>query len=205
MELRSIYGNTIFALEGAKTIAEVIVAALAAKKLLRGANLYGADLRGADLYGANLYGADLYGANLRGANLYGSDLRGSDLYGANLYGAKNAEKAFAQIQFIPEEGAFIGWKKCRNGEIVKLGISASAKRSHGAERKCRCSKAKTLAIFAPDGSPLQEAVSSYDADFIYRVGKVIEPTNGWDEDRWNVCGAGIHFFLTRIEAEFYDL
>ena len=185
MELRSIYGDAIFALEGAKTIAEVIVAALAAKKLLRGANLYGADLRG--------------------ANLYGADLRGSDLYGANLYGAKNAEKAFAQIQFIPEEGAFIGWKKCCNGAIVKLGISASAKRSHGAERKCRCSKAKTLAIFAPDGSPLQEAVSSYDADFIYRVGKVIEPTNGWDEDRWNVCGAGIHFFLTRIEAEFYDL
>src|SRR4051812_20850243 len=99
MELETIYGDVIIALETAKTIAELVKAAIEAKKSLRGADLYGADLRG----------------------------------------AKNAELAIARMQFIPEEGQFIGWKKCEDSAIVKLRIPADAKRSHGSERKCRCS------------------------------------------------------------------
>jgi hypothetical protein len=34
----------------------------------------------------------------------------------------------------------------------------------------------------------------------YRKGEVVTP-DGFDEDRWNTCGRGIHFYLTRIEAE----
>ena len=83
MEIRSIYGNVIFALEGAKTVLEVVKAALEAKKSLsdadlRDANLSDADLRGANLSGANLSDADLSGANLSGANLSGANLRGFD-------------------------------------------------------------------------------------------------------------------------------
>jgi len=26
----------------------------------------------------------------------------------------------------------------------------------------------------------------------------------WDDDRWNECSGGIHFFLTRAEAEAYS-
>ena len=101
---------------------------------LYGANLREADLRGADLYGANLReadlrGAELYGANLREADLYGADLRGADLYGANLYGAylTGAENLNLPIA-CPEEGSFIGFKKCRNELIVKLEIPADALR-----------------------------------------------------------------------------
>ena len=36
---------------------------------------------------------------------------------------------------------------------------------------------------------------------IYRVGQMVEPANGFDENRWKTCGAGIHFYLTREEAE----
>jgi Family of unknown function (DUF5758)/Pentapeptide repeats (8 copies) len=273
VEIKSIFGNVLFALEGAKTILEVLKAAIAAKADLRSANLYGAnlydadlrsaDLRSADLRGANLgdanlgdanlgdanlYGANLYdadlrsadlrsadlrsadlrganlgdanlrganlgGANLYGANLYGADLRCADLGGANLYGAdlrcadlggaKNAELAIAEIQFIPEEGAFVGWKKCRGGRIVKLLIGDNAKRSHGSERKCRCSSAKVLAIFLPDGVECDEAKSMRDRDFIYRVGMTVEPEEPFEGDRWNTCSSGIHFFITRREAEAY--
>ena len=173
---------------------------------LSGANLSGADLRGANLSGANLWGANLSDANLGDANLGGADLRDADLWGANLggadlLGAKNIPTiALARLQFIPTEGAFIGWKKCRYGRIVKLGISASAKRSHGTERKCRCSKAKVLAIFANDGSEITEATSIRDDNFVYRVGKVVTP-DAFDDNRWNTCGAGIHFYITREEAE----
>jgi len=145
---------------------------------LSGAYLSGADLRGADLYGAYLSCADLScanlsGADLRGADLYGAYLSGADLRGANLSGAEDIPAiALAQIQFIPTEGAFTGWKKCRNGAIVKLGISTSAKRSHGSGRKCRCSEAKCLAIFDRNGNAIADATSEYDTSFVYRVGKM---------------------------------
>ena len=88
MELRTCGGGLIFAVEGSKTILELLQAAKTEGKSLRGADLCEADLRGADLFGANLRGADLRGANLRGADLYGANLRGADLYGADLYGGK---------------------------------------------------------------------------------------------------------------------
>ena len=162
---------------------------------LSGANLRGADLRGANLRGANLRGANLYGADLRGANLYGANLRGADLRGADLRGAKGAELHIARIQHIPETGAFEGWKKCKDGIIVKLLIPEDAKRSHGTERKCRCSKAVVLEVIGSE-----EAHSLHDSTFIYRKGETVMPS-GWNENRWETCGEGIHFYITRLEAE----
>ena len=162
---------------------------------LRDANLYGANLRGADLRGANLRGADLYDANLRDANLYGADLRG-----ANLYGAEN-------IPFIPyscpDTGSFIGYKKA-NGYIVELEILSDARRCSATTKKCRCDKAKVLSIQNIDGSmtDIKKIESSYDARFIYTVGEIVEEPN-FDEDRWNECSKGIHFFINRQEAVEY--
>jgi hypothetical protein len=180
---------------------------------LYGANLRGADLRGADLYGADLYGANLRGANLRGANLYGADLRGADLYGANLYGAdlygadlrgainlkeaKDADFAIAQTRILPE-GDLIGYKKCANGVIVKLLIPKEAKRSHAFGRKCRCEYARVLQIFGAE-----EAFSTHDSTFKYKVGETVKPKLEFVEDWTNECASGIHFFITKIEAEKY--
>ena len=178
------------------------------------ANLYGADLRGADLSAANLRNADLCDADLRGANLCGADLCDADLRGANLCGAdlcdaKNTDKtawdaytAFYPLQ-CPETGSFIGYKKAA-GKIVMLEICADAKRSSATSRKCRCSKAKVLSITNLDGSEsgLSEIESNYDKDFIYCVGETVEVPD-FDDNRWNECAAGIHFFITRGEAVKY--
>ena len=115
-------------------------------------------------------------------------------------GALNAETALAMIQFLPETGSFEGWKKCSGGIIVKLLIPEDAKRSHGSERKARASKATVLEIF---GAEEARSGGGYET-VIYRKGETVQP-DGWDEDRWNVCSHGIHFFLTRIEAENYQL
>ena len=161
------------------------------------ANLYGADLRGADLYGADLRGANLYGADLRGANLYGADLRWADLRGA-----KNVRFPIA----CPEEGEFIGFKKARGGYIVKLKITEDAKRCSATGRKCRCSKAMVLSITEVDGTDdgTKEVASGRDPDFVYKVGEIVEVSD-FCEDRWDECSEGIHFFITRQEAEDYDL
>ena len=130
-----------------------------------------------------------------GANLYGADLRGADLRGAD-----NADQALAQIQIIPETGSFDAWKKCRNGVIVKLSIPEDAQRSHGNERKCRASKALVLEVF---GAEIGVSGGGY-STIEYRKGQTVVP-DSWDTDRWNVCSHGIHFFLTRVEAENYKL
>jgi hypothetical protein len=104
------------------------------------------------------------------------------------------------LQFLPTEGVFVGWKKCRKGVIVKLQITETAKRSHGAERKARASEALVLDVFGA-----KVGVSFYDSNFVYRKGETVVPSNGWEENRWNTCGAGIHFFITREEAEDYDV
>ena len=185
------------------------------KANLRKANLCGADLCyanlcDADLRNANLRGADLRGADLCDADLYGANLRGANLYGANLRGAKNTDKtawdaytAFYPLQ-CPETGSFIGYKKAAD-KIVMLEICADAKRSSATSRKCRCSKAKVLSITHLDGSDsgLTEVRSDYSKEFVYRVGEIAEVSD-FDDDRWNECAAGIHFFITRGEAVKYS-
>jgi hypothetical protein len=169
---------------------------------LRGADLCGADLRGANLRGANLHGADLRGADLRGADLRGADLcganlHGADLCGANLYGAKNADLAIAKTRILPE-GDIIGYKKCRDGVIVKLLIPKEAKRSSAFGRKCRAEFADVVEII---GATI--AYSQHERSFKYVVGERVRPTDGFSEDWMEECASGIHFFISKLEAENY--
>ena len=83
MELKNVFGEVIFTLEGAKTVFELITAAVAAKKSLNDASLVGASLDG-----ANLVDASLVDARLRGASLDGASLDGARLDRASLDGKK---------------------------------------------------------------------------------------------------------------------
>ena len=161
---------------------------------LSGANLSGAKLSWANLSGANLSGATLYKANLYGADLSGADLSGADLSGANLRGTKNIPQMVYDSTLITPEGDIIGYKKLANGVICKLLIPAGAKRHNDTGRKCRAEYAVVL-----EG----EGYSMHDNSFLYKEGALARPTRPFDDDRWNSCGAGIHFFLTRGEAAAY--
>jgi hypothetical protein len=165
---------------------------------LQGADLEGADLEGADLQGAYLQRADLQGAYLEGADLQGADLEGADLQGAYLEGAKNAELPMARTRILPE-GDLIGWKKCRNGVIVQLLIPQKARRSHAFGRKCRAEAVVVMAVFPPD----QKAESIHTSGFFYGKGGVVTP-DWWDEDWTKECGGGIHFYISRAEAEAHQ-
>ena len=176
------------------------------------ANLSRADLSGANLFEANLSGANLFEANLFEANLFRANLSGADLFEANLSranlsGANYIEKAKNLFYPIacPEIGAFVGWKKARvktSGHecIVKLEITEDAVRSSGTGRKCRCSKATVLEIQDLEGIVLEQvAVSDRDENFHYIPGTVVSVSD-FDENRWNECSTGIHFYITREEA-----
>ena len=211
-------------LRGANLIRADLRKATLYKADLRKANLYEANLRGADIRGADIREADLYEADLTGANLIRADLRKADLYEANLRGANLGEAVlyeanlyeadFYEADFggakldwplvCPEKGSFIGYKKCRDNLIVELEIPEDAYRCSATSKKCRCSKAKVLSITNLDGSESTSdvAVSKHNSSFVYRIGETVEVTY-FDQNRWNECSTGIHFFMNREDAVKY--
>ena len=153
--------------------------------------------------GADLGGADLCGAYLRGADLRDAYLRGADLRDANLGGAKNVP--FIPIA-CPSDGAFFGWKKVNQfgySYLVKLEIPEDARRSSATSNKCRCDKAKVLAITDLEEKETFSWVTNKEyAHCTYKVGEFVYP-DSFDEDRWNECSHGIHFFINKQEAINY--
>ena len=134
----------------------------------------------------------------------------------------------------PEKGEYIAFKKARvpvydkSGKsaisdmikgkykhdkhyeyvIVELRIPKDAKRSSATSRKCRASKAEVLSITSIDGTKhYKKALSQYRCNglFVYEVGKTVVTENGFEENRWIECAAGIHHFITRDEAVAFDL
>ena len=190
IQIKTISGRTIFELEKENnTIKDTLIAGFRSD----------ADLRDADLSDADLRGADLRGANLRGADLIGADLHDANLRGATLSGAIN-------IPFIalscPSEGSFIGWKKIYD-YIIKLEIPEDAKRCSATTNKCRCDRAKVLSITSiKSGEEIQELCNDRYSACVYKVGEMVYP-DSFDDDRWNECGNGIHFFINRQEAINY--
>jgi len=210
-------GTIIFTSEESKTLGEAVKAALAANANLSYANLSYADLSYANLSSANLSYADLSYADLSYADLSSADLSYADLSYANLSSAdlsyanlsyanlssadlssiKNGSLVKAMSQIVPEVGAFEGFKKLAGGVICHLRIPADAKRVGGLlGRKCRASKAEVLS---------GEGNSSHDPSFLYKVGQIMEPKQVFNDSIQEECASGIHFFLTRIEAENYLL
>lgn len=174
---------------------------------LRDADFKNADLRGVnlsntDLRCANLRGADLNSANLSKANLNSANLSSANLSKANLKDIKTNIHTIGYNLACPEKGSFIGYKKA-SGCLIELLILEDAKRSSATTAKCRCDKAKVLDIRDIETNNLINCVcSDYDINFIYRVGEIIHVDN-FDNDRWNECSTGIHFFINKENAINY--
>ena len=166
---------------------------------LNGANLSRADLNGADLNGANLSRAnlsraDLNGANLSRANLSWANLNGANLSRANLNGAKDVKYAIDCTRILPD-GDLVVWKKCNANVIVKLRIPESARRSHAFGRKCRAEYADVIEVIGGD-----VGLSQHDDKTEYRAGQRVT-SHEWNETWTDECTGGIHFYITRAEAE----
>ena len=130
----------------------------------------------------------------QGANLRSADLRSANLYGADL--------GFIPIN-CPSDGAFVGWKKVQD-KLIKLLIPEDAKRCSATTYKCRCDKAQVLAITSLDEESSFDSVTNvaYTPNIEYKVGEMVYPDK-FDEDRWNECSNGIHFFINKQDAINY--
>jgi hypothetical protein len=97
----------------------------------------------------------------------------------------------------PEVVEVIGWKKCCSKVIVKLRVPPEAMRSNALGRKCRAEFVEVLEVHgAETGISMHDGVTSYTAGGVVKA-------HGWEKRRLEECAPGIHFFLTREEAEAY--
>ena len=123
------------------------------------------------------------------ADLREADLRRADLQEADLSGFQ-----------IPQHGELRVFKKVQN-KIVLLKIPSYAKRTGSLiGRKCRASCAIVLAIQGDD--PVTSDGLGRGVKTRYEIGKTIIP-DSYDPDIRVECSHGIHFFLTREEAEAF--
>lgn len=178
-------------------------------------DMHGADLYGADLRGCLFFNACLIGVSLRKANLDTTRFDGAELLRADLTNAILCDTQLDKAKNVPyyplacpSEGAFIGWKKVRNGileYLIKLEIPEDARRCSAGSRKCRCDKARVLGITRLD-APKKTIRSVVNCDYnpmvIYEVGEMVYP-DSYDENRWNECSHGIHFFINKHDAIHY--
>lgn len=126
--------------------------------------------------------------------------------------------------YCPVEGELVGYKIVeikRDGErdthaILKLIVPEDAKRSSGFGHKCRCNKAIPIEVYDLDGNVIKNdgSFKLYSAvvkmllngivPLEYIIGKEVY-SDGWDDNRYNECGNGIHFFMSFDEALEYLL
>lgn len=134
------------------------------------------------------------GLAVRWAIENGADLSGADLRWTDLSGVWGGDLAIAETRILPE-GDIVGWKALQDGVIAKLLIPANAKRSNAFGRKCWAEFADVLEVH---GGVV--GYSRHDKSFEYRVGARVTP-HEWCDDWQEECAGGIHFFITREEAE----
>ena len=130
------------------------------------------------------------------ADLWGADLRGADLQGAKGKTLKDLKQLF---WIIPEEGAFIAWKKCKNS-LVKISIPKEAKRtSNLKDRKCRAEFVDVIQIIDLNTKKRIKTTNGLYNNIVYEVGKRTI-ADSFDPDFTVDCSHGIHFFITKQEA-----
>ena len=165
------------------------------------ASLVGAYLPHSNLTRADFQGANLAWADLRDCVFYDTDLRDCNFMYANLRGSEYVPYIPFQC---PSDGAFVGWKTVNN-VLIKLEIPADAKRSSATTNKCRCDKAKVLGFYDTLGVNelnIIELVNDKYEKCKYVKGEMVYP-DSFDEDRWNECSHGIHFFINKQDAIDY--
>lgn len=154
-----------------------------------------------------LYRSLFWGTVFKKCDIIISNIVASVFIGADFSGENNIDmpinyNTIGMQLTCPEHGLFIGYKLVHD-YLIKLEIPASAKRSSATGRQCRCSKAKVLEITnITSGRKIKSIYNKNQYGAEYTIGEMVYP-DSYDNNRWNECSHGIHFFITKQEALDY--
>lgn len=167
------------------------------------AYITGCDTNRSSIFNANFFEAsvkwsDFFLSVFRNCNFANSLWRNSSLFAADFIDCRLSPELTNLLTTAPK-GRFTGWKKLRNDYTAKLLIKGDVVGS--TTRKYRTNAARVIAIYNGD-KKVDYGYSLYDSKFMYKVGAEIT-TDMFDQNPTTACGHGIHFFMTRIDAEQY--
>ena len=186
------------------------------------ANLYESIFSGAELSNSTFRYANLSEAKFNRSILLDCNFTGSNLYNCNLDNTDSYLSEYKKGKILTE--SIIGYKKCIPCDadriynfldpdcliqdidiaIVTLEIPRGAIVFSINGGKCRTNKAKVIDIVDGNGNKMQRAKSYMMGNLTYYIGD--EFTIYDFNCEYNVeCSAGIHFFMTRKEAEEYKV
>lgn len=154
----------------------------------------------------NCRSVDYYNAQFLHTIFLKCDMDNADFMSSNI---NDAMISPSMKMKCPETGSFTGYKICKSitdrRVLVELEIPADAKRSSGTSKKCRCDKAKVVdLIVISTGDRIDMAQNSfYPMRQLKYVRNEYVYADSFDENRWNHCTHGIHFFMDKDYALMY--
>lgn len=151
----------------------------------------------------NLIDLIIEGCNFKKCNISNTKLIESSIRNTKFSNTKTNSGTYGFNLSCPEEGSFIAYKKVNN-HLIKLLIPSDAKRSSATTLKCRCSYAKVLEITNLYTNENVDSILNKNTygDTLYKVNEFVYP-DSWDDNRWNECSHGIHFFMNKNNAINY--
>ena len=184
-------------------------------------SFYKIDFIGADFTDAIINKCEFNKYNLKSVIINYVSMFGCSVSFTNLENVKFVDTSIKYVSFknnqnmpyasmsCPSDGSFIGWKKVDNRYLIKLQIPEDAKRSSATYFKCRCDKALVLEITDLKNNDKSiknitntKAYNCYGSKVNYIVGEMVYP-DSFDDNRWNECSNGIHFFINKQDAINY--
>jgi hypothetical protein len=152
--------------------------------------------------GSDINKTSLNDSTFRECNFNKTNLENTSMKGCSFKNCTFLDTTFPDFQ-IPQGQDLLGYKKVRygtKGKIVTLLIPKQAKRTACLiSRKCR---AEYAIVLKGAGRPCR---SSFNWNFIYKNGETVKPRYPYNPDPTQECTSGIHFFITREEAEDYPI
>ena len=148
-------------------------------------------------------------SRLENCSFYKSNILCTGFENAEFVGDTLFEGANIQNTYLPQglrnilgrilDKPIIGYKKTREGVVIKAEIPAGAIVFSINGKKCRTNRAKII-----DMQCYTMLTSSHDSSFRYTLGQEIEILD-FDPCYNHECAPGFHFFMTKKEAEDYSV
>lgn len=174
-------------------------------------NIDNSDIKQSFFKGCDFKHRSIYFSNFNDVKIHDSDFFHAIIVRTIFKNIESSKNSYFDLQ-CPEKGEFIAYKKLKDFNskyICKLLIPSDAKRSSATTKKCRCSKAKVLEIIdirtREKVNKVLHIINSTSPEypfFTYTVNEYVYP-DSFDDNRWNECSNGIHFFMDKKEALDY--
>ena len=178
--------------------------------LLEGCQIRYTNLSDSDIDKNKIVNGDIFTVTLEQTSISDNILEKTRIQNTNTLNTKlytnnvDNESEIERPAYCPDSGQFIAWKKIDANHILKLLVTADAKRVSLLDRSCKINKAIIIGIERPDGTKHKKEITpNYKRFQSYKTGETLV-SKYFDERWWDSNGDEIRCFINRDDALKYQ-